>query len=186
MDEIWNRIITWLNLHAKDIAADLNPPATEPELESVAREIGHMLPADVTASYRIHNGSRGGSGPLFAKWRLLSLENAIKEWHLMHELETSGDFEETEVDADRGVRAAWWSSSWFPLMSNGAGDLLCVDLDPQSFGRPGQLIKFLHADPRRSMLAESFAEWLEAFAKALEAGRYEVVNERLSEKASVG
>lgn len=49
----------WLADHGADaILATLNPPATDEALAAVERDIGHSLPLELRAMYRVHDGQR--------------------------------------------------------------------------------------------------------------------------------
>ena len=63
------------------------------------------------------------------------------------------------------MRDLWWSPRWIPLTGNGAGDHLCVDLDPAPGGAPGQVITMWHMDDVREVKAAGWAAWLEGVAK---------------------
>jgi cell wall assembly regulator SMI1 len=58
------------------------------------------------------------------------------------------------------------------MIANGAGDFLCVDLDPPEEGTSGQLILVHHDDPERIRMTRSLTSWLTRFADRLEAGDY--------------
>lgn len=79
--------------------------------------------------------------------------------------------DDASVDADTGIRAAWWSRSWVLIMENGGGDYLCVDLDPAQGGNQGQIITYYHDEMFRSPVAPGLDAMLEDLAARLASGR---------------
>ncbi len=174
MEEIWKRIEAWLTGNAPDTLADLRPGASDAEIKKAERAFAVSLPADLVESYKVHDGQRGGSGPLFGDYALLSLEHAVKEWKTLKRLKSAGVYEFMHGNPAPRVKPDWWNPRWIPVASNSSGDFLCADLDPARPGRPGQIVSFLHADPARALVAEDFKSWLSGFAADLEAGAYKV------------
>ena len=187
MEEIWKRIEAWLRANAPEILGDLRPGASDDDLRRAEKTLGAALPETLAASYRIHDGARGGAAPLVGPWRLLSLEDVTKEWEGQQrfsqeqsDLDEERDDQDDETEPAPGVREGWWRGGWVPVASNSSGDFVCVDLDPAPGGKRGQVISFLHADPARALLAPDFGAWLGGFAGDLESGKYKVEGRRLS------
>lgn len=59
---------------------------------------------------------------------------------------------------------SWWRRGWVPFLSNGAGDHLCLDVDAEGGGSPGQLVAFWHDWERRSIEHSSIESWLASLA----------------------
>src|SRR5450830_782995 len=57
----------WLTEHLPEVVSDLNPGATEGELEAFASKLNIVLPEQFKALYRWHNGQRMdvNSGPWY-------------------------------------------------------------------------------------------------------------------------
>jgi cell wall assembly regulator SMI1 len=181
--EAWQRIGAWLRGNAPDISASLRPGASETDVKETEGSLSCALPASMASSYLIHDGMRGGVGPLIAGWRLLSLAEVVQEWQKWKQLSDEGVFEEMESDAAAQIRSDWWNVGWIPVGSNGSGDFACVDLDPPPTGAHGQIISLYHADASRELIAENFAAWLEVFVEDLESGNYAIEEEWLTRKA---
>jgi cell wall assembly regulator SMI1 len=168
MDEIWDRIETWLAKNAPAVLAGLNGPASEQELDATERALGVTLPEDVRASYRRHNG-QAGAEDLFPDGEFLSLEGVRFQWGTWKELLDRGEFFGIDSNSDgREVRTDWWHPAWVPFTYNGCGDHVCIDLAPGPEGEVGQIIEMWHDDGERPLEANSFREWLLDFAEALE------------------
>jgi cell wall assembly regulator SMI1 len=160
----WRRIEAWLEAQQEGLSARLAPGAREEDLAAAERKLGVRLPEDVRETFLRHDGEHKHLG-LFVGWMLMSLSEVLKEWA----------FERWEERAPRGrgpVKAVSWSPRWIPLLANGAGDFVCVDLDPPEEGTPGQLITVHHDDPERIRMTRSLTSWLLRFADRLESGEY--------------
>jgi cell wall assembly regulator SMI1 len=174
MEKIWKKIEAWLEENAPDTLADLRPGAAEADIRKAERALSVRLPADMVASYSVHDGQRGGSGPLFGDYALLSLEAAVKEWKTQKKLAGAGVYDGMYGKPSPRVRPDWWNPRWIPVASNSSGDFLCADFAPARPGKPGQIVSFLHADAARELVAKDFKSWLSGFAKDLGAGKYKV------------
>jgi cell wall assembly regulator SMI1 len=174
MQDIWNRIESWLKVNAPEIHSDLLPGAADEEVRSAEEHLGVKFPEDAKASFRIHNGQRGMASPLMGEWQLLPLENVMSQWDIMKGLSDAGKFANVKSKPVGPVRDDWWNVKWVPLAYNGAGDLQCLDFDPAPGGAAGQMISFWHMDEKRERLSNDFRSWLQGFADDLEAGKYKV------------
>lgn len=179
MQEIWQRIESWLQAKAPDLRVRLLPGATDEQVRSAEALLQVKLPSDVQESFRIHNGQHELATALMGSWQLFSLRDLTRDWQTMKDLYDAGKFSDVSTIAIGPVRAAWWHPNWIPLAHNGAGDLQCADMDPAQGGTVGQIISFWHMSEERRVLASSFRGWLEEFADDLEAGQFEVKRNRL-------
>lgn len=159
MQEIWSRIEAWLTAHAPDALDLLLPGADDDDIQEIEAEIGYRLPEDFRASLRIHNGTLD----LFAdNWGLLHLDAILWQQQVQLKVLRSlpGDTKEW-----------WWHPHWIPFANDGAGDLLCVDVEPKPSEPLGQVIHFDH-ETMSQPIAPGFHVLLSTFADHLEAGKY--------------
>lgn len=163
MKLIWTRLETFLGATNPALLADLSPPATDSELYELECELGVALPADFVACLKIHNGQKGESEWLFAGSEFLSSRRILQEWVIWRDLMNSGDFDDVAAESGVSVKPVWWSPKWIPFTYNGAGDHLCLDLDPSNLGLSGQVITLWHDDGARKKEADSFAQWFARF-----------------------
>ncbi len=56
MQELWAQFEGWLQEHWPEGLADLNPPATDAEIQALEDGLGVALPADFVACLQVHNG----------------------------------------------------------------------------------------------------------------------------------
>jgi cell wall assembly regulator SMI1 len=174
MKTIWDRIHLWLELHAPLVLESLKPGTTDERLAEAESVFEVALPADVKASYRIHDGQYHDGyhtvpGFLFGvEW--FDLGRAVEEWGAWKDLFDRGVFANEPGDTAGAIRQAWWHPAWIPLTGDGAGNHYCLDTSPTQEGTVGQIITLWHDDALRELVAPCFGEWLTTFAGELEAG----------------
>lgn len=162
----------------QDFEADeplLNTGATDAEFAQLAQLVGVDLPEEVKAIYRVYNGQIYEAPYLFDGEEWLSLERMAEEWAVWKGLLDDGEFADDDgafdSDAEAGIKPLWWSPLWLPITYDGAGNHLCLDLNPTAAGTYGQVIRMWHDDGERSLEAKSFVAWVAQYVQALEAGR---------------
>ena len=176
----WKRIEMWLADNAVPQAKSLAKGATSGQLEKLQSRLGVKLPQQFITSYSIHDGQKQDCDFIpdgYGTFYLLRARDIPKEWKMWNQLLDAGEFEQSEATPDEGVAADWWNRRWIPFASNGGGDYLCIDLAPAKGGKVGQVIKMRHDDSDRTLLAPSFAAWLDQLAEAIENGDLDVTSE---------
>ena len=117
-------------------------------------------------------------GPwLLNGWEFLSLQAMCLEWNVWKELLDGGDFEDSQGEPHGPIVSDWWSAGWIPLTYDGSGNHQCLDLNPAQGGQVGQIIQMWHDDAERTVVANSFREWLGSFADGLEHDEYVMSDE---------
>lgn len=143
--------------------ADLNPPASDTDIQEIEHKIGAKLPTDFAECLKVHNGQKGDSDWLFSGLEFMSSRRILDEWAIWKSLLDDGDFDDAKAEPSVGIKPVWWSSKWIPFTYNGAGDHLCLDLDPASGGQVGQIITLWHDDGTRKKKSDSFTQWFADF-----------------------
>jgi cell wall assembly regulator SMI1 len=170
MNNLWQRIQNALEAKAAGaVLNDLNPAANPDRIAELTRQFGVQPTEELTSYLRIHDG-QDGRFDLIVPWQLLSVESIESEIELMNE--TFRDREDEEIDAIGPVKPVLWNRAWIPFASDGAGNLLCIDLDPDDGGDDGQVIQWAADPPYVEVIAPSLQGWLEAFALDLERDLY--------------
>jgi cell wall assembly regulator SMI1 len=179
MASLLGRISAWLLQNAPTVSRVLRPPAHSRDIARVEKALGVSLPAEVVAAYGIHDGVVGtlsGANAFILDQEWLSLDAMLRNWRICN-AELLDDGKPTSRDRfieNDPVRVVWWSPKWIPLAAHAGGDLLCLDLTPTRVGRAGQIVRFMHDDDRRPVVASSFRALMASFLEDLQAGRYEV------------
>jgi cell wall assembly regulator SMI1 len=167
--ETWDAIESWLIAKAEGVHELLRPGASLAAIENAQSVMQVRSGEELAYSYSRHDGHTYGLFPM-GEW--LSLTEMLSRWQLLSNLRADGMFDYSEAQGDIGVRSDWWNSKWVPFTDYGSGDYSCVDFDPDDGGTVGQIITFDHEDAPRMLVASSFAEFLESFAKDLLNGLY--------------
>lgn len=138
--ESWQTITNWLGERLPAAIADLNPPASEADLQAVESTLGLELPADLREWLRLNDGM--GHGGSFGRV-LPPLHNPIPceqilkvhSMHLSIERSVGGDADELDrvTTAPAGTPAWRYPRAFVPFAEDGGGVPLFVDL------REGQL-----------------------------------------------
>lgn len=81
MKAVWKRIHAWLDENAPAGDGHLRPGATASAVQASESAMGLKLPADVKASYRVHDGQGNEPGLIGGEgWCLLSLKEMVAWW----------------------------------------------------------------------------------------------------------
>lgn len=163
MKHQWEILEVWLKANNPTLMADLNPPASDADIQELEKKIGLKLPKNFIECLKVHNGQKGEAEWLFSGLEFLSSQRILDEWAIWKNLLDGGDFDGSKAKPDAGIQSVWWSPKWIPFTYNGAGDHLCLDLDPAGGGRAGQVITLWHDDGARKKKADSFAQWFAEF-----------------------
>jgi cell wall assembly regulator SMI1 len=153
MKAVWKRIHAGLDENAPVGYGCLRPGATAEAIQAAEKAMGLKLPADVRASYRVHDGQAGGPGLIGGEgWCLMTLQEMVKWWRKWSE------------HAPR-------FRSCVPVAWGGAGDYVFLDLGPDT-ERPGGVIVQRSDTDGPDPVAPSFRLWLEDFADKLEGNEF--------------
>ncbi len=170
MEEIWRSIDIWLQKNAPRVFSDLLPGAASDEIESIELELKFPLPEDFKTSLTIHDG-QDGRFRLVEPWELIPTNGLVSESQQM-----IGIFRERQdyltIETLGSVKPMIWNEGWIPFAADGAGNLCCLDLDPDMGGSVGQVIHWASDPPYVEVIAPSYRAWLEQFLADLEANRY--------------
>src|SRR5689334_13626996 len=98
MRAIWDRIEAWLKVQAPAVMNRLQPGATDGDIQQVEALLGVVLPEDLKASYRIHNGTDDDYA-LMDMWELLSLKRMTETWEMLSSYSEDGSEDEGTSDA---------------------------------------------------------------------------------------
>ena len=164
--EAWAQLEAHLQRTAPAQLVDLNGPAAAADIAALERELGLTLPLAFKECLANHDGQAGRADWLFGGDEFLSIARMLAEWRVLTEMARAGEFDSHESSPGAGVKAGWWRPGWLPFTADGAGNHLCLDLDPAPDGRAGQVIEFDHEFGRRNVHAPGFAQWFADFTRA--------------------
>ncbi|NGZ74262.1 SMI1/KNR4 family protein [Saccharibacillus alkalitolerans] len=156
---------------APEFPGYLNGPASEEAIAETERRIGRPLPEQMKRLYRIHDGEDHSYGTVFGL-EFLPLEEAAGRWEQWRDL-IDGEDEESlrELAGDAAsvpegaIRTVYASKGWIPVLFDGAGCFIGIDLDPGPAGKVGQIINFGRDEDEKVVLAEDLAGLLKMLAE---------------------
>jgi len=157
-------IEAYLQSERPDYFARLMAGASSEQLAAFESRLGMTLPSAFHELYRWRNGQdpncfEGLSG----NQEFMGLGDILETKEMLDDM-IGTDFDEP----------TWWRRGWVPFLSNGAGSYLCIDMQAEDDGAPGQLIEFWKADADRPITYPSLAQWLSRLAASMDDGTYEV------------
>lgn len=166
---LWGRIEAWLATNAPPLFDALRPGLSNAAIARAEARMGLVLPDVIHSVYRVHDG---GSFLDFVESEMLALESAVDTRAMMNDIGWGNAPELPNIGESHGpVKPVWWDSRWLPFVGDG-GNFLCIDLAPASGGTVGQVVEYLKADGRRTVLFPSVTAWLEHWANRLEHGQF--------------
>ncbi|HET8844772.1 MAG TPA: SMI1/KNR4 family protein [Ktedonobacteraceae bacterium] len=186
MQMIWTHIeVEFKILHASALWREFQPGASEADIQETESFLGITFPDEVKASYLLHNGSNGKEligDPHQGTYQLYSLAKIMRDWQQEMDRQSRLDppaYPQEEegskvLPLQRGNYLWWWHPRWIPLLQDGSGVWLCLDLAPGPAGQVGQIIQ-LDVETGKyypSVVASSWQSLLLTFAQDLEAGEY--------------
>ena len=178
IEELWQRIETWMYRQAPQLWQQLAPGASEEAIKHLEGVLGVTLPEEFRASYRRHNG--GYEIKLVSHMEILPVEGILANWQILRELLDDDDWASTPpyyFTDERALRSGWqpgpiqqvwWNQSWIPFAEDNAGNLTCLDLAPAPGGPIGQILDWDHECGPSRTLFSSFHQFLRAFVDQLE------------------
>ncbi len=178
--KVWSEISGWLEQNLPEVITDLNPPASEEQLQQFEINFGLALPEDCKTLYRMHNGQRGQYRGAFFGMEFMPLERILVAtgnpkrngvaYPKNAELEPNDLAETWRSVPELAIRPMWVSGRWIPFAELGA-DMLGIDFDPGSAGSEGQIINYGRYATTKVVLAKDFAGYLSWVATELALGK---------------
>jgi cell wall assembly regulator SMI1 len=174
----------WMAGHLPEVAADLNPGATDAQLDRLSAKIGAPLPDDFRALYKWHNGQKGDKvyvGPWYGL-TFLSLDRVLEQWKtwvkvIDHSLDPQS-MNESSISVKPGVvKRRYANKLWIPFADDGGGNHLGVDLDPGANGIRGQVINFGRDEDRKRAIAPNVTAFVQWLVGQLQAGNFLIEQE---------
>ncbi|MEB2266117.1 SMI1/KNR4 family protein [Priestia megaterium] len=177
---LWDRYVKWLKINCPEALNTLKSGADKKDISKTEEELGVELPESLRDLLSIHDGQVDEGIGVIGNYYLLSLDEILYTQSTMKELLDNGDFEDFEpIEAIGPVkRDFWWNPKWISIATNGFGDDICIDLDPDIGGNVGQIITFWHDWEERKVIAKSLEEWFEEVLVKLENGTYRLIEDQ--------
>lgn len=164
VSDLLARLDKWISANRPDYYGKLLRGAPPADLEAFEKKFQMQLPSGFRELYQWRNGQDPNcSASLQYNWMFSRLEDISDTKETLDGM-IGFDFEDPK----------WWRRRWIPLLSNGGGDHLCLDLAAEDGGTPGQLLIFYHDSKRRPVEYPSFDAWLSELVDSMENGTLEL------------
>jgi len=178
MKQLVQEIIELMWEDLPQLAASLNPPATQEELRNAEEELGFALPSELRELYLIHNGQKEDGPGLFFGLPFLSLDDMLAEWKIWAELEEDYalEMEHFSIPAD-WIKELYINRYWLPISKDWGGNNLGIDLDPADKGVRGQVINFGRDEAVKYVIALRVSQLLQFIRDTAKEGNYNIIEE---------
>lgn len=144
--------------------ASLNPAASEDEVRDAESDMRLKFPPEYVKLLKIHNGQNDDIGPLFGRYNFASLKEVVSTANQYDGDSDDHTADEEKIEQDKEVKKTWWlSGGWIPFAIADNGDALCIDTQPTSEGKVGQVIEFSVKKLERTLVSTHFSNWLSRF-----------------------
>lgn len=179
MDQNWQRLETWFAEFLPEMNRDLNGGCDHTAFTELEKEIGVQLPQSFKDFYSAHDGQRATDYMgLFYGASLLPLSKILEQWRIWASIIAEYGPEQMKIDFDQyqtslmpaKVKAMYANNKWVPFAVIWDCNYLGLDFDPGPTGKSGQMINFGREEEQKSVLADSFAEFVERYISELESG----------------
>lgn len=200
--EVWDRLETWLENEFPELGDDVQDGATTNDLNAIEKDLGISLPLDVRDSYKLHDGqvSLGKMRGLVYGYPLLDLESIAAETNIwrrvcgrlekkdelyltgnkssasfQHQKATHEAFLAKQSSVPEGaIQELYCHPDWIPIVKDGVGNNIAIDLSPSTKGRWGQVILFGRDYDTKYVVASCFTEFLYNLLQDLEDGKFDI------------
>lgn len=175
----------WLKKHLPSVAANLNPGASDAQLDRLEKVIGQPLPEDFRVLYRWRNGQSQhvNTGPWYGL-NFLSVDEVIDNWKVHadiidHEGNNDPNFNESAMPGV--VKPVNWNKGWIPFADDSGGSFLGIDLDPDVNGVRGQVINFGVGEEIKYAVAPNLTAFVRWMVGELNRGNYAITRDEDNE-----
>jgi cell wall assembly regulator SMI1 len=174
LDEDFRYIADWIEAHDGKGSPAFNPSASDRQIDEAERRLAVTLPPAIRRLYQFADGQPPYRTGFWGSFQLVPVQEMVENAEFLNGEFPDGINVENEdhaaMDVPPEIRAVWWSRGWLPIMENGGGDHVCVDLDPAGAGKFGQLVTFYHDETFRPLVASGMEELLRHLAERLRSG----------------
>jgi cell wall assembly regulator SMI1 len=163
--ESWKAYTAFLKQEAPEALKYIRPLKSDEELKKlvalVKESTGKQFPADLIALWKLTDGLEASSNHpgMFDHLDFLTVHWSY-DAYLSNLDMMDDDWADSDSKVGQGMQGKkWWEPWWIPFTSNGGGDSMCVDINPGSGGKAGQVIAWYHDASDRRVVAPSVAAY---------------------------
>ncbi|MBP8033039.1 MAG: SMI1/KNR4 family protein [Bacteroidia bacterium] len=159
--QLWQNFENWLSNNTPHLIEALKSGATNDDIEKAENNLGVTFPIFFKEIYQIHNGQFIDKPGIFPEGTMLPLNEIVRHWEILKQLKDKGHFDGIETETPMEIKPIWWSEKWIPIIGDGSGNFLCIDFDPTTHGKMGQIIWFEHDIAERGIVDISYFNWFD-------------------------
>jgi cell wall assembly regulator SMI1 len=129
----WLSITTWLDEHAPRTARAVRPPAAEEEIRQAVTRLGHDLPADLLAWWRLSDGmpdDRGSGLFPHTSYRPLPVAEVVGEYERWLKYTDEDCCRPGGGHTEAGETGFGFCTATIPICRDVGGGVLLIDLRP--------------------------------------------------------
>lgn len=170
MNNVVERLVSWIHKNASPLQFNLNDPADAKSIDDIQNTIGEELPELLLQLYLKCNGQAWeAKNGIFYDLHFVSFES-ILEQIAVGSIPSNEELVTDEVWENDIVKPYIYYPKWIPFAQDCSGELLSLDFDPGINGKKAQVIR--HGEFDATVVANSFEEYLVWYVGQLEAGKY--------------
>ena len=163
-EELIHQIDEWLTQNRPDYYALLQPGASSELLDTFEGQFKLKLPTAFRLLYQWRDGqSQDSFDPLLFNLTFMPLKTVFE-----HKQMLDGMIGTEFNDPD------WWRRDWVPILENGGGDYMCLDLGGFQTGKAGQLLWHDHEDAEREIVHPDIDDFLNDLIQRMKTGTLEL------------
>ena len=191
MSNLTNEINPWeaykkaIQSKFPSILNQLNAPATDEQITELEAKIGLLLPEQFKQLYKINNGEKQEKlcGILLG-FHLYSLEDILREWTAWKEVREElseadlNDMSECATSAPLNyIQKRYSIPQWIPLCGDSGGNHIGLDLAPDSWGTPGQIITFGRDEDDKIVVAKDLYSFVKRLHRITNSDHFAITKE---------
>lgn len=171
LPEVLTRLDAWMAADAPEHHAGLRPGLDDEALDATQARLGLPLPAALRTLYRWHDG-----GEALGLWflPLHELEAERASWADIAADPMTALDEDIVSHPPGAIRPLYATPDWLPILNDGGGNVITLDLHPGPAGTRGQVITAGPDEDDRYVLAPDLEAFLREYLRRVEAGRVTV------------
>ena len=171
--ECWDVIENWQGFRTDAFLKSLLSGISADDLIRLEDRLDCFLPTSFRQSLLIHEGETGETVGLFCCNSLLASDAILQMSQAFIRLLDEAPSWDLPIATYGCVRADYWHPKWIPFTNASGNPFYALDLYPAEGGAVGQVILVDDDSFSRSVVAESYLEWLSRYCDALDGGRIE-------------
>lgn len=153
----------------------MNKGANEKEILDLENSISLALPVSYIDLLKTYNGEKRLG--IMAGFGFLSIEDVKIQWDFFRI--SSGQGEPESIYQKNKIKNILYSAKRVPFAHDGSGNFLCIDYDPASQGKSGQILYLPAGDPEPiSVIADDFDTFLTFLIDAILSDKLMLIDER--------